>query len=93
MSLESQRIEPRQGNPAPRSGATLAAMECRIPREGNLGDGPQDQRLRMGAIAFALGLVLAVVLLELGASPPLRLVLAVPFFVGANGLYMGLFRT
>jgi hypothetical protein len=68
-------------------------MECTIPREGNLGDAPQDSRLRMGAVAFALGLVLAVVMLKLGAPAPLRLVLAVPFFVGANGLYMGLFRT
>jgi hypothetical protein len=68
-------------------------MSCRITRQGNLGDGPQDLRLRMGAISFALGLVLAVVMLKLGASPAQRLVLAVPFFVGANGLYMGLSRT
>lgn len=66
-------------------------MESRLPHDGNLGDGPQDARL--GAVAFALGLVLAVVMLKLGASPALRLALAVPFFVGANGLYMGLFRT
>jgi hypothetical protein len=68
-------------------------MACSIPREGNLGDVPQDTRLRMGAVAFALGLVLAVVMVKLGAPPPLRLVLAVPFFAGAHGLYMGLFRT
>ncbi|MFS8066710.1 MAG: hypothetical protein ACMG6S_10095 [Byssovorax sp.] len=68
-------------------------MNCRIARHGNLGDGPQDLRLRMGAVSFALGLVLAVVMLKLGASPAQRLVLAVPFVVGANGLYMGLSRT
>ena len=68
-------------------------MSCRITRQGNLGDGPQDLRLRMGAISFALGLVLAVVMLKLGASPAQRLILAVPFFAGANGLYMGLSRT
>ncbi len=68
-------------------------MQCSIHRESNLGDGPQDLRLRWGAIAFALGLVLAVVLLEIGAPPTLRLLLAIPFFVGATGLYQGLFRT
>ncbi|MEP7123040.1 MAG: hypothetical protein ABJE95_19085 [Byssovorax sp.] len=68
-------------------------MQCSIPRESNLGDGPQDFRLRVGATAFALGLVLAVAMLKLGAPPALRLLLAVPFFLGANFLYQGLFRT
>lgn len=68
-------------------------MQCSIPRGSNLGDGPQDSRLRVGAIAFAFGLVLAVILLELHAPHTLRLLLAVPFFAGATGLYQGLFRT
>ena len=68
-------------------------MECGILRESNLGDVPQDRRLRMGAVAFALGLVLAVAMLKLGASPSLRLLLTIPFFFGAFGLYQGLFRT
>jgi hypothetical protein len=68
-------------------------MACSNLRQCNLGDVPQDSRLRMGAISFALGLVLAVVLLKLDAPTPFRLLLAVPFFAGANGLYMGLFRT
>ena len=68
-------------------------MQCTVPRESNLGDGPQDRRLRWGAITFALALVLAVVMLKLGASPTVRLLLAVPFFAGATGLYQGLFRT
>ena len=68
-------------------------MICRAARQGNLGEGPQDLRLRVGAVAFALGLVLAVVMLKLGASPTQRLVLAIPFIAGANGLYMGLSRT
>jgi hypothetical protein len=72
----------------------LPAMACSILlRESNLGDAPQDRRLRVGAVAFALGLVLAVAMLELGAPPTLRLLLAIPFFVGATGLYQGLFRT
>ncbi len=68
-------------------------MECSNLRQCNLGDVPQDQRLRMGAIAFALGLVFAVAMLKLGAPMPIRLLLAVPFFAGAHGLYQGLFRT
>jgi hypothetical protein len=68
-------------------------MQCSIQRESNLGDIPQDRRLRWGAIAFALGLVLAVVLLEVHAPATFRLLLALPFFVGATGLYQGLFRT
>lgn len=47
----------------------------------------------MGATGVALGLVLAVVLLKLDAPPTLRLLLGVPFFVGATGLYQGLFST
>jgi len=62
-------------------------------RRCNLGEVPQDSRLRMGAISFALGLVLAVVMLKLNAPPPIRLLLAVPFFAGANGLSMGLSGT
>lgn len=68
-------------------------MECSSLRESNLGDLLQERRLRLGAASFALGLVLAVVLVKLGAPPALRLVLAIPFVIGASGLYMGLFRT
>ena len=71
----------------------IGVMQCSIPRESNLGEGPQDFRLRMGATSFALGLVLAVAMLELGAPIPLRLLLAVPFFIGTNLLYQGLFHT
>jgi hypothetical protein len=93
MSLVSQRIEPRQGTRSRPAGATFEAMNCRAARQGNLGEGPQELRLRAGAVAFALGIVLAVVMLKLGASPAQRLVLAVPFIAGANGLYMGLSST
>lgn len=68
-------------------------MECGIIRDSNLGEAPRDFRLRVGATSFALGLVLAVAMLKLGAPPALRLLLAVPFFLGANFLYQGLFRT
>jgi hypothetical protein len=68
-------------------------MQCAINRDSNLGEIPQDRRLRIGATAFALGLVLAVAMLELGAPPALRLLLAAPFLVGTNFLYQGLFCT
>ena len=68
-------------------------MECINRRKGNLGEIPQERRLRAGAAVFALGLVLAVAMVKLHAPPSLRLLLALPFFVGTSGLYMGLFGT
>jgi hypothetical protein len=62
-------------------------------RKDNLGDAPQNARLRLGVIAFGVGIFLAMIALELHAS---RLALAglfIPFFVGANGIFMGLYRT
>jgi hypothetical protein len=46
--------------------------------------------MRFGAVAFALGLALAVALVKLGAPPAARLLVAVPFFVGIGGLYAAL---
>jgi hypothetical protein len=59
--------------------------------EGNIGEGPQNARMRGGVLAFLVALVLAVTMIHLGVHPALRLVLVAPFFVAANGLYMGLF--
>jgi hypothetical protein len=59
--------------------------------EGNIGEGPQNVRMRGGVMAFLVALVLAVGMVRLGVHPGLRLVLVAPFFVAANGLYMGLF--
>jgi hypothetical protein len=42
-------------------------------------------------VAFLVALVLAVLLVRSGLHPALRLALVVPFFVAANGLYMGLY--
>ena len=58
---------------------------------GNIGEGPRDARLRMGVIAFLVALVIAVVMVRFGFHPALRIVLVAPFFVAANGLYMGLY--
>lgn len=59
--------------------------------EGNIGEGPQNVRLRGGVMAFLVALVIAVAMVRLGAPAALRLMLVAPFFVAANGLYMGLF--
>lgn len=63
-----------------------------VPRgEGNIGEGPQNARLRAGVLAFLVALALAVVMIRFGLPSALRLALLAPFFVAANGLYMGLF--
>ena len=59
--------------------------------EGNIGEGPQNARLRAGVLAFVVALALAVAMIRSGFPAALRLALLVPFFVAANGLYMGLF--
>jgi hypothetical protein len=59
--------------------------------EGNIGAGPRDARLRRGVLAFVLALAVAVPLVRSGLHPALRVVLVVPFFMAANGLYMGLY--
>jgi hypothetical protein len=59
--------------------------------EGNIGEGPQNARMRGGVIAFVVAIAVSVVLVRSGLHPALRLLLLVPFFVAANGVYMGLF--
>jgi hypothetical protein len=59
--------------------------------EGNIGEGPRDARLRRGVMAFLVALGVAVLLVRSGVHPALRLVLVAPFFMAANGLYMGLY--
>jgi len=59
--------------------------------EGNIGEGPQNARLRAGVVAFLVSLTLAVAMIRAGLPTALRAVLVAPFFVAANGLYMGLF--
>jgi hypothetical protein len=68
-------------------------MQPEATKDGNLGQAQQDQRLRLGVGAVAFGILLAVVLLKLGAPPALRLVLLVPFFFGSAGVTMGLYGT
>lgn len=47
--------------------------------------------MRTGVIAFLIALALAVVMVRAGVHPALRACLVLPFFVAANGLYMGLY--
>jgi hypothetical protein len=53
----------------------------------------QAKVLRFGVIVFAIGLVLAVVLIEAGTHAGLRTVLFVPFFLASNAIGMGLTGT
>ena len=68
------------------------AIRAPAPRgAGNIGEGPRDARLRGGVMAFLVALVVSVLLVRSGLHPGLRLLLLAPFFVAANGLYMGLY--
>jgi uncharacterized membrane protein len=68
------------------------AIRAAAPRgAGNIGEVPRDARLRRGVVAFLVALVMAVLMVRSGLHPALRLVLVAPFFVAANGLYMGLY--
>jgi hypothetical protein len=68
-------------------------MEATSPREGNLGELQQSRRLRAGVIRFGFSIVLAVVALKLEVPRLWMLALFVPFALGANGIYMGLYNT
>jgi len=59
--------------------------------EGNIGEGPQNARMRAGVIAFVVAIAVSVAMVRSGLHPALRLLLLVPFFFAANGVYMGLF--
>jgi hypothetical protein len=66
-------------------------VAARARSEGNIGAGPRDARLRTGVLAFLVALVIAVAMVRFGLHPALRATLVVPFFIAANGLYMGLY--
>jgi hypothetical protein len=68
-------------------------MDANLTRQGNLGEEPLSERLRWGVFIFGGGIVLGAVLLELHVWRPALLGLFIPFFAGANGIFMGLYRT
>ncbi len=78
---------------APFALATVVAMASGNELAGNLADVNVARRLRFGIVALGLGLALAVTLERSGASPSLRWVLLVPFFLSANGFFQGMFQT
>jgi hypothetical protein len=67
-------------------------MEATAKRTCNITEDEQNRRLRMGVVFFTVTLVAAVVLLKLDVAAGWRALLFVPFFVAANGLFMGLFK-
>ena len=67
--------------------------DASLVRKGNLGDAPQNARLRLGVVTFGSGIFLAMIALELHASRLALSGLFIPFFLGANGIFMGLYRT
>jgi hypothetical protein len=67
-------------------------MAAVTPR-GNLDSSAQDMQMRAGLIALALALLSAVALDHRGATPGLRVLAFLPFFVAAYGVLSALYRT
>lgn len=59
----------------------------------NIGPAEQRKRLRFGLVAFAAGLAIGGLLILTGLSPWLRLVLFLPFSVGAIGFFQSRDKT
>jgi hypothetical protein len=68
-------------------------MDVSRERQGNLSDVPQTARLRWGVIGFGSGILLGTVGLELHLPRAALSAVFIPFFIGANGIFMGLYRT
>ncbi len=71
----------------------LKEMDARPVRQDNLGGMPISARLRWGGIVFGSGIVLGALALELHVSRLAMSALFIPFYLGANGILMGLYRT
>lgn len=59
----------------------------------NLGPVEQDRRLRMGVIWFAISLACAVLLAKKHVGSGLELIVVLPFFLSAYGLFQALYKT
>lgn len=59
----------------------------------NIGPAEQRKRLRFGVVAFAAGLAIGALLILTGLSPWLRLVLFLPFSIGAIGFFQSRDKT
>lgn len=68
-------------------------MEACAKNAGNVSDGAQDQRLRFGVAFFTLSLILSIVMVRAGLGPGWRLLLFIPFWLGAQGFFAALYKT
>lgn len=59
----------------------------------NIGPGERRKRLSAGVVGFAVGIVLAVVLIALRAPAMWRLLLFFPFLFGALGVFQSRDKT
>lgn len=59
----------------------------------NVAGRAREIRMRNGVVSFAFGLVLAVVLMKLGAPLALRAIVVVPFYFGVMAMLQGLTST
>lgn len=63
-----------------------------VAQRGNLDAAAQDQQMRIGLLALAGALVVAILLAKSGASPAYRALAFLPFFFAANGVLAALYR-
>lgn len=63
------------------------------PRAINIGPGERRKRLSAGVVGFAVGIVLAVVLIAMRAPALWRLLLFFPFLFGALGVFQSRDKT
>ncbi len=68
-------------------------MEWANAKGQNLTEGEVQRRLRGGIVFLVVGLVLAVLLEQVAASPLTRLMLFVPFYFAGNAFFVAVHRT
>jgi hypothetical protein len=59
----------------------------------NIGPQQQRMRLRFGLVTFAIGIIIAALLLLTGVSPAWRIVLFLPFYLGGIGYFQARDKT
>ena len=63
-----------------------------VAHRGNLDPNAQDQQLRVGLVALAGALVVALLLVQSGAAPVVRAAAFLPFFFAAYGVLAAFYR-
>ena len=59
----------------------------------NIGPGQRRRRFTVGVVGLLLGVGAAVAIAALGLAWPIRLATALPFFVGASGIFQARAKT